>query len=419
MAIEISPLLWQVAIAIATGSLIGLERERRSERKFAGLRTMAILCGMGPLAVFATTTEGHSVFVALYLVLAIGIAFAIAAIRFSLRGEEVGFTTSVTVVIVAFLGILVGYGQIFESTSIAIVIVVLLSERERLHGYVDSLSDKELRDSLTLGALGFILYPILPAEAIDPWGIVVLRDVLLFAIFVLLIEFSSYFLMRQFGGSSGLAVTGLLAGGANSFAAAGVLAKLANRSREALDAASFAILLATFAMIVRNVGIAGVLAIELVDQLWQPAVVMGGVTLLTAGIIWQTSERHADLGIDMDSPFSMRSAVKFSLAYVGILVVSVGAQELFGEVGLLATAFAGGLVSSAAVAVTAATVFNDGAIAAEPAVAMVVLGIAASLTSKIVLIEVISGEMRRRTVIPLIVVGVAGLVTVLGMAAVL
>lgn len=413
MPFETSSLLWQVAIAIATGALIGLERERRTERKFAGLRTMAILCGVGPLAVFVTTTEGHSVFVALYLVLAIGIAFAIAAIRFSLRGEEVGFTTSVTVVIVAFLGILVGYGQIFESTSIAIVIVVLLSERERLHGYVDSLSDKELRDSLTLGALGFILYPILPAEAIDPWGIVVLRDVLLFAIFVLLIEFSSYVLMRQFGGSSGLAVTGLLAGGANSFAAAGVLAKLANRSREALDAASFAILLATFAMIVRNVGIAGVLAIELVDQLWQPAVVMGGVTLLTAGIIWQTSERHADLGIDMDSPFSMRSAVKFSLAYVGILVVSVGAQQLLGDVGLLATAFAGGLVSSAAVSVTAATVFNEGAIAAEPAVAMVVLGIAASLTSKIVLIEVISGEMRRRTVLPLIVVGTTGLLTVL------
>lgn len=409
MVVEIPELLSNVALAIATGALIGLERERTPERKFAGLRTLALLCGAGPIAVELSVAEQQPIFPAMFLALAIGIAFAIVWIRFSLRGDDVGFTTSVTVFIVALLGLLIGYGLVVESAAIAIATVVILSERDRLHGVVESLTDQELRDSLKLGALVFVLYPILPGEAIDPFGVVVLREVLLFAIFVLLIEFTSYVLMRMFGGSKGLAVTGLLAGGANSFAAAGVLARLANRSADAVRPASFALLLATFSMIVRNVGIAVVLAAGLAWLLWQPALVMGGVTLLIAGVLWWTGETHDDLGIDLDSPFSFASAAKFSAAYVAILIVSVGAEQLFGDAGLLATAFAGGLVSSAAVSVTAATVFTDGTVAAEPAVGMVIIGIVASLTSKVVLVEWINDDMRYSAVIPMIVVGLSGL----------
>ena len=74
----------------------------------------------------------------------LGLAGGVAVIRFLLRGEDVGFTTSVTVFVVALLGVLVGYGRFFESTSIAIVSVLLLAEGDRLHRYVDSLTDEEL-----------------------------------------------------------------------------------------------------------------------------------------------------------------------------------------------------------------------------------------------------------------------------------
>lgn len=412
MVVDLPELLVGVAVALATGALIGLERERTPERKFAGIRTMALLCGAGPIVVEVARIETQSILVALYLVLAVGIALGIAAIRFALSGEDVGFTTSVTVFLVGLLGLLIGYGRFTESAAIAVATVLLLSERDRLHGYVDTLTDRELRDSLKLGALVFVLYPILPGEPIDPFGVLVLREVLVFAVFVLLIEFCSYLLMGTLGGSKGLALTGLLAGGANSFAAAGVLARLADRSREAVPAAAVALMLATLAMIVRNVGIAAVLAVGLVGALWRPALVLAGLTAAAALLLWTRNEGVEEFGIDVGSPFSFRSAAKFSTAYVAVLLVSVGAQELFGGAGLLATAFAGGLVSSAAVSVTAATVFNGGAVAAESAVAMVVLGIVASLTSKIVLVDWINDGMRREAVVPMAAVGAAGLGTV-------
>lgn len=411
--IEIPELIARVAIAVAIGALIGVEREQREQRKFAGLRTLALLGGAGPVAVAITQIEGESLFVVLYLVLAIGIAFGVAATRLFISNYDFGFTTTVTVFIVALLGVLVGYGRVFEATSIAIVTGLLLAERDRLHHYVNQLSNDEISDSLTLGALVFILYPILPNEAIDPFEILIPQDVLLFAIFVLLIEFSSYVTMQQLGGSKGLAVTGLLAGGANSFAAAGVLARMANQSEDAVDAASLALLLATFTMIVRNIGIAVVLAIGLAGLIWQPAIVMGGLTLVAAIIVWHIGDTHENLGIDLDSPFSLYTAVKFALAYTIILFVSVGAEEWLGDIGLLGTAFTGGLVSSAAVSVTAATIFSEGTVPHEIAVGMVVLSIVASLTSKIVLVELVNGDMRRHAVVPMTLIGVSGLVTII------
>ncbi len=403
-------LLQQVVVAIAIGGLIGLEREKEPSDKFAGLRTLALLCGSGPVMVYYAELVGEPLLVGLYVLLAIAIALAIVFIRFSLARGEIGFTTSVTVFLVALLGILVGYGRFFEATSIAIITAFLLAEKEQMMTYVDNLTYQELSDSMKLGALVFILYPILPSDPVGPYGVIQLREVLLFAIFVLLIEFSSYVSMRQFGGSTGLQVTGLLAGGANSFATAGVMARMANQSRDAIDSASSALLLATVSMIVRNVGIASVIAVAILWAVWLPAVVMILLTMVMAYGVLKRGETHANFDIDLDSPFSFTAAAKFAIVYVAITLVSVVAHELFGSAGLYATAFFGGLVSSAAVAVSAATVFNEGSVTVEPAGGMVMLGIMASLTSKIVLVETVNGEMRYTAVVPMVFTGVAGLV---------
>ncbi|ELY50990.1 MgtC/SapB family protein [Natronolimnohabitans innermongolicus] len=408
--VAIPELLAQVLVAIATGGLIGLERERQPTRKFAGLRTLALLCGAGPLVVFVGQQEGQPAAVAIYLALAAALAVAVATVRYatSEAEEELGFTTSVTVFLVALLGILVGYGRYFESTSIAIVLVVILAEKERLHGYVKGITDEELRDSLTLGALVFILYPIVPAEPVDPYGVLSLQEVLLFGIFVLLIEFTAYVSMRNLGGSRGLAVTGTLAGGANSFATAGVLARFASQSREALDPTSAALLLATVSMIVRNAGIAVVLATALFWALWQPVAAMAVLAVGVAAVLWHRGDVAAELDLELESPLSLRSALQFATAYAAILVASVGAQAWIGDLGLYATAFAGGLVSSAAVAVSAATVFNDGGVGVEQAAGMVVLGIVASLTAKIILVELLTDRMRWRAAAPMAAIGVVG-----------
>lgn len=404
---EISTLFQQVLIAFAIGGLIGLEREKEPG-KFAGLRTLAILCAAAPLFVAIGEHAELEWLVGVYLVLAILMSAGIATIRFILTGEEVGFTTSVTVVLVALLGLLVGYEFYFEATAVAIITAFLLAEKQSLTGYVDNLTYTELTDSMKLGALVFILYPILPTEPIDPYGVVVLREVLLFAIFVLLIEFTAYVSMRQFGASKGLQVTGLLAGMANSFATAAVMARMGNKSRAALDAASSGLLLSVNSMIIRNVGLASIIALPLFAILWLPGLAMLLLAFVVAGYLLRRGSQE-DFDIDMDSPFSFQAAAKFSVIYVGILLVSVLAEETYGEAGVLATAYIGGLVSSAAVAVSAGSLFNTGTVGVEAGAGMVILGIMASLSSKIVLVEIINGQMRLRGILPMAVIGIVGL----------
>jgi len=406
--LEIPLLLQQVSVAIAIGGLIGLEREKE-DNKFAGLRTLALLCGAAPVMVYYADSSGHSWMVGIYLMLAAALAVAIAYIRFVISGGDVGFTTSVVVFFVALLGVLVGYGLVLEATSIAILVVFLLAEKETMLGYVDRLSYQELSDSIKLGALVFILYPILPTEPIDPFGAVNLREVLVFAVFVLMIEFAAYISMRQFGGSKGLAVTGTLAGGANSFATAGVLARMTTQSRDALDSASSALLLATVSMIVRNIGLAAIIAISILWVVWLPGLVMVGLALVIAAMLWYQDESTGDFDIDLDSPFSFKAAAKFAVVYIAIKITGVLSQEFLGEAGLYATAYAGGLVSSAAVAVTAGSLVSAGEVRVEAAAGMVILGILASLSSKIVLVEIINGDMRWKAAGPMGLVGVAGL----------
>ncbi len=406
-ALAVPELLVRVVVAIAIGGLIGLERERLD--KFAGVRTMALLAGTAPAVVELADRAELPLLVVVYLVVVGAIALAIAYVRFKLRGDELGFTTTVTVFLVGVLGLLVGYGLLFEATSIAIIAAVLLTEKERIHGSIDRLTDRELSDSMKLGALVFVLYPILPPEPVDPYGVVSLREVLVFAIFVLLIQFGAYVSMRQFGGSKGLQVTGLLAGGANSLATAGVLARMARQSRDTVDAAASALLLATGSMILRNAAIASVLAVGLLPILWPPIAVMLALTLGLAYAGLAHGESYEEYDIDFDSPFSFTAAGKFAVAYIGIVLASVVGEELLGEPGLYATAFAGGLVSSAAVAVSAATVYSDGSVGSEPAAGMVILAIVASLSAKIVLVEMLNDEMRKRAVLPMVAVGIAGL----------
>lgn len=401
-------LLVRTAIAIAIGGLIGLERERQP-RKYAGLRTLALLCGTAPLVVHIAEVSESVLAVAVYLTLAAALALTIAYIRFVLTGEEVGLTTSVTMFLVAVLGVLVGYGQLFVATAMAIATAFLLAQKKQLQKYVDRLTAQDLADSMKLGALVFILYPILPAEPVGPFGVVNLQEVLLFAIFVLLIEFGSYVSMRQFGGSKGLQVTGLLAGGVNSFATAGVMARLADEHRETLDAASSALLLATIAMIVRNVGIASALAGSILWALWKPTLSMVALAALIGYVLFRQGEFYEESDIELDSPFSLKTAAKFGTIYVAIVLLSVIAREAFGELGLYVTAFVGGLVSSAAVSVSAATVLNNGAVGVEPAASMVLLGIVASLCSKIFLVELLNKRMRLRATVPMAAVGVLGL----------
>jgi uncharacterized membrane protein (DUF4010 family) len=158
------PTLERLAIAIALGLFVGLERERRG--KEAGLRTFgfaALLVGLGGLL-----GEGY----ALLGLAMLGILVAFLNWETLRQGQGLELTTSAALLVTAFIGVLAGQGHTFTPVSVAIATAGLLAWKERLAGFSPGLSEAELRSAILLAILAFIVYPVLPQAPVDPWGLI-------------------------------------------------------------------------------------------------------------------------------------------------------------------------------------------------------------------------------------------------------
>ena len=79
-------------------------------------------------------------------------------------------TTSAALMVVAFTGVICGQGHRVTPAAVAVITAALL---ERMATFSHRLTAEELRSAILLGILAFAVYPVLPAYAVDPWGLVV------------------------------------------------------------------------------------------------------------------------------------------------------------------------------------------------------------------------------------------------------
>lgn len=388
----------EILMALAVGGLIGLEREHTDHKKYAGFRTLALLAGIAPGIVTVAERTGSNTFTALYLLFVGFLSLGVIYVRLKLDGERIGFTTSVAVFTVAILGLMIGYNLYQEAAVLSVLTALLLAEKQKLHSYIDKLENKEVSKAFQLGAIALILLPILPNTAVDPFGAIVPRELVLLAVFVMAIEFVSYVTLRQLDGSSGIYLTGILGGGASSFATTGVLAKI-GRTEGYEEPAASGILLCTVTMIIRNLGIAAVILFSqaganILQFLWLFAPVAAMVVPLLGFAYWLKTEDVAVSEMPMESPFSLKSGVKFGVIFGVVSISSALGNEFIGSTATYLTSFGGGLVSSSAVATSAATSFLSNSVTGYTAALMIILSILGSMVSKILLIEVENEDMR-------------------------
>lgn len=379
-------LLQQVVLAFALGALVGLERERAQGKKYAGLRTLSLFCGAGPVSVAIASLSASILPVAIYLALGAVLSLLVLYLRMAAEQESLGLTTSSTVFLLGLVGVLIGYDQHFVAVAITLIAVFLLAEKQALHRYANMLTPDEISDAAMLGILALVLYPILPEGAVDPYGVLFLRKALLFVIFILLVQFSAFVALKWLKTRISFLASAALGGVVSSLAVVSTMASL--REERGLERAAVAgALAATTAMLARNAFIAAVIAPATVPHL---AVPFGAATLVGLAAVVLTA-RHTDATVEADygesSPFSFTTAFRFGLLFLAILFVAEVAQDLIALPGVYATAFIGGAASSTAVAASAAALLASGTVTAPQAAAMIGLGAASSLLSKLLYTE--------------------------------
>jgi uncharacterized membrane protein (DUF4010 family) len=376
----------RLVLATLLGMFLGLEREW--SQKSAGIRTFALISLAA--AVFSVADAAGLLVVGGVLIVASAVLLAVRSlVEADVNG--LSLTTSVSMLVAYGVGVLVAASLFIEAVTVAVLSSSLLVLKRELHQFAWGLSREEVRSAVEFTILAFVVFPLLPAETIDPWGVIQPRLVWSLVVAISAIGFVNYVLVRKYQGS-GYAVTGFFGGLVNSTAVVAEMAERAAGRDELLDVAVGSILLANAAMALRNAALVAVFVPEAALVVGAP---LGAITLAGVGLAFWQSEWQTDFETDLTSPFSLRNALTFGALFLVVLAISAGAERSFGATGFVATSFLAGLVSSGTAATTAVSLLGTDQITVDTAVAGIIAGTASSIVVKTVFAASMSRELVR------------------------
>jgi uncharacterized membrane protein (DUF4010 family) len=391
----------KLVLATALGMFLGLEREW--SQKPAGVRTFALI-GLSA-AVFSLLENDGLLIVGGVLIVASAVLLAVQ----SFVEEDVAslsLTTSVSMLVTYGIGVLVAESFFIEAVTVAMLSSLLLVLKRELHQFAWGLSREEVRSAIEFTILAFVIFPLLPAETIDPWDAIQPRLIWSLVVAVSAIGFVNYVLVKRYQGR-GYAVTGFFGGLVNSTAVVAEMAKRAKEQADLRDIAVGSILLANAAMAFRNAAVVAVFVPEAALTVGAP---LGAITIVGVLVAVWRSDWRTTVETELTSPFSLQNALTFGALFLIVLLVSAGAERTFGAGGFVATAFLAGLISSGTATTTAVSLLGTGQISVDTAVAGVVAGTAASIFVKTVFAASIARELIRPVLVwnlVLIAVGIA------------
>lgn len=358
----------RVAISLAIGMMIGLEREWA--HKEVGVRTFSIVSLASTLSWQISPIASYILMVALIPLV------ALVNWRSFVKDRSLETTTTVALLATAVLGILVGEGQLLVAAACGIVLTGLLAWKSEVVRFAGAVKIEEIRSAIILGLMAIVVYQLLPFGTIDPLHLIDLRAAWTVVLVISGIAFTNYILLRIYG-TRGIRWTGLLGGLVNSTA---TVAELASRARSDPRLSVFALLgmlTANSAMLIRNGLILGIFASQALAYGWMSVALMLLASVVATSRIHIQDKETAPLRIQ--SPISLLHALSFGLLFVLITLTAQVARKLLGPAGFLLVTTLGGLVSSASTSAAAGILASKGALPPELAGYGVVLTSMASL----------------------------------------
>lgn len=351
-------LLSRLAVSLAIGMLIGLERGWRSRdevdhQRTAGLRTFALSGLLGGVAGAVGQQQGATLIGLVFL----GYSAAFAAFHWlEARAERNFSVTSVVAGMSTFmLGVLAVVGDLRAAIAGAVAMAVLLALREQLHRWVASLSWPEIRSGLTLLAMTFLLLPILPNRTIDPWDAINPYVIWLLTILIAAVSFSGYVAIRVFGDRLGVMMAALAGGLASSTATTMTLAELERRHPESRNLLAAGILTAGLVMVARVAVVASALNPALLQPLLLPLLSGGFILAVGAGLMLLLSRGTSEQPVlKIGNPLEMASALKMAILLTLVMLAARLLQRYFGDAGVLATAGLSGIADVDAIVISMA-----------------------------------------------------------------
>ena len=233
-----------------------------------------------------------------------------------------------------------------------------------------------IRAEIGLHVLSVMLSAIQPYMV---WVIVIL---------VSFISFIGYVLVKIFGSSAGIGLTGLIGGLASSTVTTLSFARRSKESPELNRNFAIAIILASTIMFPRLLLQIAVVNQQMMLRMAAPILTMAATGILVAAFYYfrpheETSENET---LTLSNPFSLKSAITFALVFASILMLTRVAITYLGDAWLPLVALISGLTDADAIAFSVSNAQQAGLISLDWAAFNVVLGATANTFMKLFLV---------------------------------
>ena len=385
----------RLALALAIGFIVGLERgwrERDEEEghRTAGLRTFSLIGLLGGV-LGALALGGDRILLAAAFA-TLGITVGAFMWREGQHDKNFSVTSLIAALLTFILGAYAVLGDPRGAASAGVVAVALLANKTLLHGWVERLAWTELRAGLLLAAMTFIALPLLPDRTLDPWDSLNPHDLWLMTILIAAVSFAGYAAMKIAGPRQGLVLAAALGGLFASTAVTLSLARLAKSDGAHVKLLAGGILAAGSVMLLRVLVVTGLinrdLAIGLAPELAAAAVAMASI----AGLLVRGGRRAAarDGGVlTLKNPFDLLEVLRFAAILVAVMLAVALARRHLGDTGLLGLAVLSGFADVDAMTLSVARLGDS----ATTSVNAILLTVAVNCLAKAVYTG-ISGTLR-------------------------
>lgn len=387
---ELLSLPVKLILAFVLGAVVGLEREINEKKGFVkgentkasailGLRSFSLIAGLG--AICGLLYDKFLIF-SVVVAIAFVCLFIIYYFLNSKFTTDIGITTELAIIITFAIGFIIAVDlfPIQLTAALTIILVLLMSRKKNIKGFVEDISGAEINAVVSFAILAFVILPFLPNEtdSLSNFGGVdeflkktginteSIADLELFnpfklwLIVVLItgVELLGYILERTLGRKKGWLVTSMVGGFVSSTATTLSIAQK-SRNNKNTDVLLSGAVLANF---VSFIPIAFLL-ITLNPGLFfafLPILAVISITALVIGLYFLYFKKSSKMQADEDKEsqkrhiFDLNSALRFMGLFLVINIASKLSLEFFGNSGFLTTTALGSLAGVDAVVINTA-----------------------------------------------------------------
>ena len=354
-----------VLVSLLAGALVGLEREHTKRQHRVGLRTFSLMSLLG----YATSAFQETSLLAIGF--ATSCAFALLLYLSRDRRPRIGFTTSISVILVFVIGVMIGRGIVREAIYLSVLVTVILYMGRKVHRFVEKITEEEWQDFIELVVLLGLVYPLMPGEVFFQGITVNLRIMWVLVIMLVGLNFALFAGARLVSARKELPVVVLLSDSSQS---PGLLSTVYKQDRKSLPLLRAAFHLLLVGPFIRNFA----LAVAMVPSLLPRALVLMSVSFVVFYAAYRASLKGVGnkARLHIRSPFNVLEALKTGA--VIFLVLWLLSMMDHSTTGVLAAAALGGLANGAA---TTISVLSSGVTGSQAFLAVTIASTTSTITA--------------------------------------